>query len=78
MLKVHAELLDGYARFRFEENLKAGNGEQNAVLTEVQKALLNTLQEHVAREADYATAALEQLGKHLEPWIAHGHWTVAD
>jgi TolA-binding protein len=78
MIKAHAELLDGYARFLFEENLKAGNADQNAQLSDVQKALLETLQKHVAREASHAPAALELLGKHLEPWIAHEHWAVAE
>lgn len=78
VLKAHSELLDAYARFLFAENLKAGNGEQNARLADAQKALLETLQARVAREASHAAAALELLGKHLEPWIAHRHWAVAE
>lgn len=77
-IKVHAELLDNYAKYLFDENVKAGNSQDNAKLSDVQKQLLATLQKHVTREAGHAPAALEQLTKHLQPWIAHGHWAVAE
>ena len=78
VIRAHAELLDGYARLLFNENIKTGNGARNALLSGAQKALLETLKKQVTREAVHATAALELLGKHLEMWIARDHWTVAE
>ncbi|MCF7731447.1 MAG: tetratricopeptide repeat protein [Akkermansiaceae bacterium] len=78
VIGAHAERLDGYARLLFNENIKTGNDTENARLSDVQKALLETLQQHIAREASYATAALDLLGKHLEPWLVREHWAVAE
>ena len=78
VLSARAQWLDGYARFLFEENLKTGDGARNATLSDEQKTLLESLKTHVTREASHAPAALELLGKHLDPWIRHGHWAVAE
>jgi len=78
VMKSHAELLDGYARFLFDENVRLGNAEKNATVSATQKELLDVLGSHVARETQHAPAALQILGKHLEPWIAGGHWAVAE
>lgn len=78
VIRVHAEMLDGYAKCLFEENLKAGNAEQNATLSDPQKQLLATLKRHVSHEVAHAPAALAQLAAHLQPWVQHGHWAVAE
>jgi tetratricopeptide (TPR) repeat protein len=78
VIRVHGELLDGYARYLFNENVKAGKDQENAKLSGVQKELLATLAEHVAHEAGYAAAARGLLAQHLRPWIERGHWAVAE
>ena len=78
VVKTHAELLGGYATFLLRENVKAGKAQENAKLSDVQKELLATLAQHVAREAGYAAAARDQLAGHLKPWIDQGHWAVAE
>jgi tetratricopeptide (TPR) repeat protein len=78
VIRVHAELLSRYATFLLGENLKAGKAQENAKLSDVQKELLATLAQHVAREAGYAAAARELLAGHLKPWIDQGHWAVAE
>ena len=74
----HARLLDTQARALFDENLKKGDNEENAKLSDLQQQLLAALQKHVGREAAHAPAALELLAAHLKPWVEHGHWTVAE
>jgi len=75
---AHSGLLDSYAQYLFNENVNAGDDQQNAELSDPQKQLLATLAKHVAREVEQAPAALQRLTKHLQPWVQHGHWAVAE
>ncbi len=74
----HAELLAFNANRIFNDNVKAGRAAANAELSEAQKSFLAHLAAHVTRDAHHAPAALHQLHQHLQPWIAHGHWAVAE
>jgi len=74
----HAELLDGQAKLLLSENLEAGHGDRNAKLCEEQQELLATLKKLVAHDVQHAPAALERIRAHLQPWIAHAHWVVAE
>ena len=78
VMAAHAELIDRYAKFLFDENLKSGNAENNADLSDSQKELLQVLTEHVTRESQRAPGALKLLGEHIKPWIAHDHWALAE
>jgi tetratricopeptide (TPR) repeat protein len=78
VMERHAHLLDEYARFLFEENIKSGNADRNATLSDVQESLLKTLQAHIERRAEYAGDALALLDSHLAPWRRHRHWTVVE
>ena len=75
---AHAALLDAYARFLFQENLKTGNSEQNAKLSDAQKEFLDTLARLLAGDAARAGAALNDVREHVKPWIDGGHWAVAE
>ena len=77
-MAAHAALLDGYARFLFQENIKSGNGEQNAKLSDAQKEFLDTLARLLAGDAARAGAALGDVREHVKPWIDGGHWAVAE
>lgn len=71
-------VVQNYAPYAFQENIKAGRAEENAKLSEVQKAYLTTLKNHLATEARQAPHALVQLAQHVKPWVEHGHWAVAE
>ena len=73
-----AALLDGKAKYEFQENIKSGNGAQNAKLSDTQKELLGTLAKLVAVDAQQSAAAMKAVGDHLTPWIEQGHWAVAE
>jgi len=73
-----ATLLDTDAAAVFNDNHQAGRNEENAKLIEPQKELLTTLTKLVAHYADQAPKALEVLNKHLQPWIKHGHYKIAE
>lgn len=73
----HAELLYSYSAYLFNENIKAGNDAANAKLSDLQKELIATAVRELGRNADLWQATLANLQKHLEPWIARGHWGVA-
>lgn len=77
-MQAHAAVLDGYARFLFAENLKAGRAEDNAKLSAVQKELLDTLAKLVARHVSTAAAALTLAAEHVKLWTEHGQWAVAE
>ncbi len=77
-MAAHAALLDGYARFLFQENIKSGNGEQNAKLSDAQKEFLDTLAKLLAGDSARAGAALNDVREHVKPWIEGGHWAVAE
>ena len=74
----HVALLDGYAKYVFQENVKNGNGQENAKLSDVQKELLDTLAKFLAADPYQAAAALKAVSNHLGPWIEQGHWAVAE
>ncbi len=74
----HAERLDADARHAFTRNLESGDGERNARRSDVQQELLQTLEKLVANETPRAPAALKLVGQHLQPWIAQGHWALAE
>ncbi|HUT14187.1 MAG TPA: tetratricopeptide repeat protein, partial [Thermoguttaceae bacterium] len=67
-----------YASYVFQENIKAGRAAENAKLSEHQNQFLAILKGHVAGHAAHAPHALVQLADHVRPWIAHGHWAVAE
>ena len=67
-----------YTLYVFQENIKAGHAERNAKLSELQKAYLATLKNHLLLEAGHAPHALVQLAEHVNPWVEHGHWAVAE
>ncbi|MHC4405135.1 MAG: tetratricopeptide repeat protein [Planctomycetota bacterium] len=77
-MSVRAELLAAQAKIQFDENLKEGRSGENEKLSDLQRQLLATFQKHVTEEAAHGPAALQQLGAHLAPWIAEGHWAVAE
>ncbi len=78
VISAHADLLGTYAAGQFQENIADGNAGQNAALSDAQKQLLATLAQQVAHDAAGAGAILDRLALHLEPWITHGHWGVAE
>jgi len=78
VMASHAGYLDGYAKFLFAENLKAGRGEENAKLSNVQKELLDTLAKLVANDAGQAPAAMNRVAEHVKPWIEYRQWAVAE
>ncbi len=71
-------VVQNYTSYVFQENIKAGRGEQNAKLSELQKAYLATLKNHVSLAAGHAPHALVQMAEHVKPWVQHGHWAVAE
>ena len=78
MMMGHVALLDGEAKYQFQENIKSGNGAQNAKLSNTQKLLLDTLAKLVAIDAQQSAAAMKAASDHLAPWIDGGHWAVAE
>ncbi len=74
----HAGRLDAFAKYQFNENVKAGDDAANAKLSDVQKELLAVLAKLVARDVAQAPAAVAQVGNNVQPWIAQGHWAVAE
>ncbi|NQT41136.1 MAG: hypothetical protein HQ581_26830, partial [Planctomycetes bacterium] len=77
VLSRHAALLDAHARYLFAENTKHGQDAENAKLSDIQKEFLEVLARQVTHYAAQAPSTLPLLGIHLGPWIAAGHWTVA-
>ena len=71
-------VVQNYASYVFQENIKAGRGEENAKLSELQEAYLATLKNHVSLAAGHAPHALVQMAEHVKPWVQHGHWAVAE
>ncbi len=78
VLTSHAAVLDAYAKYLFQENLKGGNGELNAKLSDVQKEFVETLAKLVAGDAGQAAAAWKAAQEHVKPWIEQNHWAVAE
>jgi autotransporter-associated beta strand protein len=75
---ARAELLVHYATFVFAENLKAGQGDENAKLSDTQKELLDTFAKFIAEDAGQTPVVLARLAASLKPWTDHGHWAVAE
>jgi len=73
-----AELLGRVALARFNDNRKEGKDAENAKLSGVQQELLATLAGVVERRAGASNAVVQRLGDHLQPWIKHGHYLVAE
>jgi len=78
VMASHAGLLDGYAKYLFDENIKAGNAEQNAKFSEVQKEFLDTLARLVAADAQQAAAVVKLAAEHIKPWVEYRHWALAE
>jgi len=72
------DLLNTDAVAAFNDNLSAGRAEENASLSDRQKQLLAALAKIVAHQASYGPKALEKLNTHLELWVQHGHYKVAE
>jgi len=77
MLK-HIGLLTTDATAEFNENLSAGRIEQNATLSETQKELLARLKELATQGPNYASIAVQKLDAHLQPWIRHKYYRLAE
>ncbi|MHC4388280.1 MAG: tetratricopeptide repeat protein [Planctomycetota bacterium] len=74
----HVSLLNTNAAAIFNDNLETGRAEENAKLSEPQKQLVTTLVNLVERQANrQAARALKELSGHLELWVKHGHYEVA-
>ncbi len=71
-------VMQNYMPYVFQENIKAGRAAENAKLSEVQKAYLATLGGHLSIETRHAPFAVKQLAEHVQPWVEHGHWEVAE
>ena len=72
------DLLNTEAVAAFNDNLSAGRAEENASLSDRQKELLAALAKLAAHQASYGPKALEKLTTHLELWVQHGHYKVAE
>ena len=44
----------------------------------MQKEMLQTLQQLIARDTGHAAAALNLIAGHVQPWTKHGHWALAE
>ncbi|HYW80099.1 MAG TPA: tetratricopeptide repeat protein, partial [Thermoguttaceae bacterium] len=75
---AHDKIMHDYAAYVFQENIKAGRADDNAQLSDLQKAYLNTVIEHLRIEPAHATHALVRLADYVKPWIERGHWAVAE
>ncbi len=72
------DLLNTEAVAAFNDNLSAGRAEENASLSDRQKELLANMAKLAAHQASYGPKALEKLNTHLELWVQHGHYKVAE
>ena len=75
---LRIEILDAFAHRTFEDNRRQGRDTENAALTDVQRQLVTAQTRLVVQTAAAAEAARQQLAGHLQPWIEHGHFTVAE
>ncbi|MEE8453041.1 MAG: tetratricopeptide repeat protein [Thermoguttaceae bacterium] len=74
---AHYKIVQDYAAYVFQENIKAGRADENAKLSDLQKAYLSTLIKHFQIEPAHAPFALVQLADHVKPWVERAHWAVA-
>jgi TolA-binding protein len=72
------DLLNAQAVAVFNDNVQAGRAEENAKLSDSQKQLLTTLTTLVVHQAGQAESALNKLNMHLQPWLQHRHYGVAE
>lgn len=77
-MELYEKRLAEDAAFAFQENIRTGKAEDNARLSEPQKALLAAIQAHLAVEKARAPQALAQLGELAKPCVEQGHWAVAE
>src|SRR5258706_4504394 len=77
-LYQQADLLDTVAAIEFQENVRAGKPEANAQLSDAQKRFLATLGTIVTVDAKQTPAAIQKLEHLLGPWLAAGHYAVAE
>jgi TolA-binding protein len=72
------DLLNADAVAVFNDNVKAGRTEENATLSERQKELLTAMTKLVAHQANQAPKVLKKLRTHLQLWVKHRHYKVAE
>jgi TolA-binding protein len=74
----HVELLNVYALAGFNDNVRDGQRDRNASLTEQQKALIAALGRMVERKWMTPDAAVARLRSHLRAWVSAGHYPAAE
>ena len=72
------DLLNTESAAVFADNLSAGRPEKNASLTDHQKELLSRLTTLLTHQVSYAPKALKKLNVHLQLWINHAHYKLAE
>jgi TolA-binding protein len=72
------ELLSALALAQFNDNVRTGHADQNAKLSPIQELYLAALMELVDRDASEAPNAINGLQAQLQPWIAAGHFDLAE
>jgi len=77
VIVAHYTIMQAYSPHVFLENIKAGRADENAKLSDLQKAYLNTLIKHLQIEPAHAPFAMVQLADHVKPWVERSHWAVA-
>ena len=78
VMQWRCNLLTQAAQKRFEENLKEGNGEANASVSDFQKELLAATAKLVREKVDMSDTVQNLLNSMLQPWRTAGHWAVVE
>ncbi|MBK8096181.1 MAG: tetratricopeptide repeat protein [Planctomycetes bacterium] len=75
---LQVELLAELTQAEFLQNVQRGADAANAGLGDRQRQLVAALGQRAQRSTAMATSARQWLGAHLQRWIEHGHFALAE